>query len=225
MFNSKNKLVPTPSCSNNAFTLAEVLITLVIIGVIAAMTVPTLMNNTNNEEFVSKLKKAYSTLAQATNQIIMEEGHVQSWGEDSSVVHNFYKSKLINAKECGAGTGCFEQGKYKFLNGGTTIQWDDQMDDFYKLILADGIQIRFEPFNPACSDTSDRAGAENVCMFMEVDLNGMKKPNTVGRDVFVFLLKKDGLFPSGCDIQNKCNKNNVGYACACKVLREGAMNY
>ena len=57
------------------FTLAEVLITLVIIGVIAAMTIPTLMNNTNKQEYVSKLKKAYSTLSQATNRIITEEGN------------------------------------------------------------------------------------------------------------------------------------------------------
>ena len=47
------------------FTLAEVLITLVIIGVIAAMTVPTLMNNTNAQEFRSALKKAISGVNQA----------------------------------------------------------------------------------------------------------------------------------------------------------------
>ena len=57
------------------FTLAEVLITLVIIGFIAAMTIPTLINKTNNQEYVSKLKKAYSTLSQATNRIITEEGN------------------------------------------------------------------------------------------------------------------------------------------------------
>ena len=60
-----------------AFTLAEVLITLVIIGVIAAMTIPTLMNNTNNQELVSRLKKTYSELSQATNRIIADEGLAQ----------------------------------------------------------------------------------------------------------------------------------------------------
>ena len=57
------------------FTLAEVLITLVIIGVIASMTIPTLMNNTNKQEYVSRLKKTYSTLAQATNRIIADAGN------------------------------------------------------------------------------------------------------------------------------------------------------
>ena len=49
----------------NAFTLSEVLITLVIIGVIAAITVPSLMNNTNAEEYRASLKKAISGLNQA----------------------------------------------------------------------------------------------------------------------------------------------------------------
>ena len=63
--------------SKMGFTIAEVLITLVIIGVIAAMTIPTLMNNTNKQEYVSKLKKAYATLSQATNRIIADEGLAQ----------------------------------------------------------------------------------------------------------------------------------------------------
>lgn len=48
-----------------AFTLSEVLITLVIIGVLAAMVVPSLMNNTNSQEYKSALKKAISALNQA----------------------------------------------------------------------------------------------------------------------------------------------------------------
>ena len=51
-----------------AFTLAEVLITLVIIGVVAAMTVPSLMNNTNKKENIVRYKKAISTINQALNR-------------------------------------------------------------------------------------------------------------------------------------------------------------
>ena len=48
---------------NFAFTLAEVLITLAIIGVVAAMTIPTLINNYQKKQTVTQLKKAYTTLA------------------------------------------------------------------------------------------------------------------------------------------------------------------
>ena len=58
---------------NNAFTLAEVLITLVIIGVIVSMTIPTLINKTQNQEFVSRLKKTYSTFAQVTGLLLKME--------------------------------------------------------------------------------------------------------------------------------------------------------
>lgn len=48
-----------------AFTLAEVLITLGIIGVVAAMTIPTLIANIRSQQYRSRLKKAVSTLSQA----------------------------------------------------------------------------------------------------------------------------------------------------------------
>ena len=80
------------------FTLAEVLITLVIIGVIAAMTIPTLINKTNNQEYVSRLKKAYSVLSAATNQLIFEDGtpkaSIGGWAVNAESVHNMYKKKL-----------------------------------------------------------------------------------------------------------------------------------
>ena len=48
------------------FTLAEVLITLGIIGVVAAMTIPTLISNTNGAQFKTGFKKALSTLSRQT---------------------------------------------------------------------------------------------------------------------------------------------------------------
>ena len=54
------------------FTLAEVLITLGIIGMIAEMTIPTLMNNVGNQVFKVGLKKSYSVLSQATVDVMNE---------------------------------------------------------------------------------------------------------------------------------------------------------
>ena len=56
------------------FTLAEVLITLGIIGVVAAMTMPSLIQDKQNTERVSQLKKVYSTLSQAYLQAVSEKG-------------------------------------------------------------------------------------------------------------------------------------------------------
>ena len=48
----------------SGFTLAEVLITLMIIGVIAAMTIPSLMQSTESKEFSVAFKKAFATVNQ-----------------------------------------------------------------------------------------------------------------------------------------------------------------
>lgn len=63
-----------------AFTLAEVLITLGIIGVVAAMTLPTLITNYKEKQTVTQLKKAYSTLAQAWQMMENEYGSIDEWG-------------------------------------------------------------------------------------------------------------------------------------------------
>ena len=49
----------------SAFTLAEVLVTLGIIGIVAALTMPSLINNSQNRELQSALNKNYSVISQA----------------------------------------------------------------------------------------------------------------------------------------------------------------
>jgi len=55
-----------------AFTLAEVLITITIIGVIASIVIPTVINNTQNAELKATWKKAYADLSQATQRVITD---------------------------------------------------------------------------------------------------------------------------------------------------------
>ena len=218
-----------------AFTLAEVLITLVIIGVIAAITVPSLINKTNNQETVSRLKKAYSTFAQATNLIIAEEGTPRAdkggWATNANNIYKMYKRHLNNAKDCNSQHGCFNQGTYKFLNGDEDNRDYNTSYDWYKIVLADGVQVAFSNDTVAdCGRTIDGIST-NVCAPIFVDLNGEKKPNTFGKDVFGFVIKENGLYPNGCDDERYCDAASTtgnfgkGYGCACKVLREGAINY
>ena len=56
--------------NSNAFTLAEVLITLAIMGTVMALTIPTLFQSTNQASFIDGLKKTYGILDTATNQIM-----------------------------------------------------------------------------------------------------------------------------------------------------------
>ena len=210
-----------------AFTLAEVLITLVIIGVIAAITVPSLMNKTQNQEYVSKLKKAYSTLSQATNQIIAEEGLPKYWATSDDRIYNLYKKHLNTAKEC-SGNGCWSQDTLLCMNGSTCnsdINIGESNIIKNKLVLADGVQLIFTKISGGYNFSCDHNvyGSNNVCYGILVDTNGAKKPNQRSRDTFMLVLKENGLYPAGCDTGTCPEKD--GFACTCKVLREGAMNY
>ena len=196
------------------FTLAEVLITLVIIGVIGALTVPALIQNTQKQEYVTALKKAYSTLSQVTQQIIAEEGSPKGgWADTREHIWELYKNHLNVIKECRLTSECMTN-KAAYL-GGNGLNWGT--DGKYSFILADGAgAVIHSSVSPDCSN--DR------CAWIQIDINGKKAPNKWGRDLFEFKLTPNGLMPEGCTDGQVC-PDYYGHDCACKVLREGAMNY
>ena len=102
----------------------------------------------------------------------------------------------------------------------------DSSPEHRKLVLADGVQISFymNDSEEARTCTESLNGTNNQCAMIFTDINGAKKPNVIGRDVFWFVLKENRLEPRGCDY-DFCTNEGIGLGCACKVLREGAMNY
>lgn len=212
-----------------AFTLAEVLITLVIIGVIAALTIPTAVNNTKKNEYVSKLKKTYSTFAQVTNKIIAENGTAENWVTSTENVYNIYKRHLNIIKDCGSNSGCLKQAsQITSLHGHGKNAYSHWDNNGMLVILSDGTQVRFEEVFPSCDDT-DEGRSDNNCTRIMIDINGEKSPNVLGRDIFWFVIKSNGLYPRGCETgSSSCKKNNPdswGFDCACKVIRENVMDY
>ena len=86
-----------------AFTLAEVLITLAIIGVVAAMTIPTLINSYEKNVTVTKLRKFHSMMNQAIRLSEVDNGHTSSWAInkdyrafDAQQAEEFYNNYLAN---------------------------------------------------------------------------------------------------------------------------------
>ena len=215
------------------FTLAEVLITLVIVGVIASMTIPTLMNNTNKQEYVSKLKKAYSTLSQATNKIIADNGlpraDIGGWATSSQAVYDMYIKYLSKAKECGGNNAeqCFGSS-YLRLNNGTEVSFDTYDTNSKRFVLADGTSVMIDrTVSGNCSFAHMAATNPEACAMILVDVNGVKKPNQMGRDTFMFILRENDLYPAGCGgtFADTCEKTGRGWSCACKVLTDGKMDY
>ncbi|MBQ2645652.1 type II secretion system protein [bacterium] len=149
------------------FTLAEVLITLVIIGVIAAMTIPTLMNSTNAQEYRTGLKKAISTLNQALSLNYALEG--TSVGDDnlntaSGVVNNLFikRMSVVSTATSGGANGAFGAG-------GSGVTTDTV---FY---TADGMRFAVGAIAAAGPDDSGEYYYGNIL----IDVNGEKGPNTL----------------------------------------------
>lgn len=171
-----------------AFTLAEVLITLGIIGVVAALTIPTLMSNIQQLGFVSAWKKTYSLIEQAQKQIQNDNGNISSGfntinftATGGNNFRNGWLPYLKVLKTCDAGTS-ISNGCYSDNNGFQNM--DNSAVSNYvvsgatsSIVLQDGTFLLLYPgvcTGTLCSDS-----------YIFVDVNGSNKPNIFGKDVFV----------------------------------------
>ncbi|MDD3593053.1 MAG: type II secretion system protein [Candidatus Gastranaerophilales bacterium] len=209
------------------FTLAEVLITLMIIGILAVITIPSLIQTYQERETVTKLKKTYSVLQQAYKLAEIENGTPTSWGLTTLKTIDKMKPYLNIIKDCSASSvnsGCMEPVKYMNSDNVHT-------PSFYEnFILADNVSIGLRPPStyPDCKNVSSNFGSSEICSQIYVDINGLKGPNKFGTDVFLFALTDKGIiFAGGPATKNfYCmTTSSQGYDCAGWIILRGNMNY
>ncbi len=104
LFNKLNHIT-THSCKRNGFTLAETLITLVIIGVVAALTVPALINKTNDKEFNTANQKARATLGEAFRTMTIS-GELPSTLTADQFAKQVLTKYIKIGKHCSSSTEC-----------------------------------------------------------------------------------------------------------------------
>ena len=208
--------------NKKAFTLAEVLLTLVIIGVVAAITMPTLIANSKEEEIKSLLKKNNSVINQALYRYYMEEGYLPSGREfDARTFKKIYQKGFSILKDYGLYDYYYagrNEDVYKNYTGTNNLNY--YMFDDGQFIINDGSFIMID--NPS-------AGANNNRVFISVDVNGPSKgPNRLGKDLFMFQLVNNGkLLPMGhkdtiYPYDRYCSKTSTdqmnGAGCTVEVL-------
>lgn len=221
-----------------AFTLAEVLITLGIIGVVAAMTMPTLIQKQQDVATVSRLEKAYSILSQAVISAQQEYGEIDFWtivdNNQESTRENFARVEpyLKIVRKCDNEAGCWAKQTQSL--SGEQARWSTDFGfgvDYMGFTLNDGTNVVFDFTTPSLSEIFGFPEyLDSAYIIFYVDVNGDKRPNKFGRDIFVFALGPKGLIPAGI-ANNSANcspsiKSNIsGYDCAYKVLQEKAIKY
>ena len=203
-----------------AFTLAEVLITLMIIGVISAITIPTLKKVSDEHTYVTAAKKAYETVSLATKKIKSKEGPVKLWVGSENIMGGLFE-KEMNAKLTGNNDNA-KKHEVVQLNG------ESAGDFFFDMEILDGSLWYFEDYSKNCN-LSDSDLYSNACAVIKVDTNGKNDPNMVGLDVLGFYIKSDGTvlpFGSGDSATtSSCNKNGSGWGCTSKMITDGKISW
>ncbi len=183
----------------NGFTLAEVLITLGIIGVISALTLPALLNDTQGAQVGPRLGKAASMFEQA-NQVLLQENSVDSLfdggfytraGANISDIESYLSNlsrylKITHYK----GTACnvaLDKNNFDHRITNNGASW----------ISKDGVIYTVSFWERRKERASDPSHKTMIC-YVLIDINRNSEPNLPETDVFAFSLRDDGsLIPAG----------------------------
>lgn len=224
-----------------AFTLAEVLITLGIIGVVCALTLPAIIQKYQEKVWLNQFKTTYSILSQAYLSAYQEHGLPEDWGlsetrtqESVALIASYLTPHLKAANDFGQNDKHSTHGLpmyYIGLNGkkvGTGFNGWDKMEYIYA--LANGAVIGISSYGRHDVDKRFR-------VVLYVDINGAKGPNQMGKDFFFLCLSSRKNYPivtgydlvwvgrSSCSISATPSSWYSGGGCSIWVIATGNMDY
>lgn len=224
----------------NAFTLAEVLITLGIIGIVAAITLPALVQQNQKKVVATRLKQTYSQVYQAINMAQADYGDMKNWGIDSD-----YQASTPEKNQKSADFVKKYIAPYMKSNGNPSIiylkdkgygpyltkdrrAYLPQEYQCVMLELPSGVTLFFS------YNSFNENGTTLVMPMIYVDTNGKTKPNTLGQDFYVFYLdatKTLKLIPYGNDksrdyLLNACKRDSSqdthrNLLCTALIVKDG----
>ena len=214
-----------------AFTLAEVLITLGIIGIVAAMTIPTLMQKYYEKQVIAKARETQSIISQALKIAEEEYDTPENWGldltpntwkkENAQKIADALRKGMKFSLDCGTsdtdGKCCYNKPVH-YLNGSLGHNYATETG-FYKVVLMNGVSLWF----------GIRGDLNQIDFFF--DVNGNNSPNTIGRDIFALSYRMgqglviDGAPGDDTPYQATCKLESLGWGCLYYITQFGNMNY
>lgn len=163
-------------CRLSAFTLAETLITLVIIGVVAAMTFPALKHHADEQKFVAYTQKAFAEVSDATARLETKYGESQFWDlSNINTVKDYYLTVLDTVPFASESWTC------------SSINGDDIGNKTYNFRTNNGFTWSFNKVAHN-SESPNTVG-------ITIDVNGSNEPNVEGVDIHSFYVLNDKVQP------------------------------
>jgi len=202
-----------------AFTLAETLIVIGIIGVVAALTLPNLNHATGDKEKVTKVKKIYSALTDAFDRAQVIYGNYDEWFEDlnDNTYANYIQKSERFAKRV---TEFMKVSKDCGVTSNNSCRINSNFSDTgsYSVMLSDGMALNF-------------LGRDGEWGCILVDIDGLTKgKNQDGNDIFAFDIFENQLYPGGGGMPEYSDDDKANYClnmnyCADWVVEFGNMEY
>ena len=159
--------------------MAEVLITLGIIGVVAALTLPSIITRYQKKEAAVRLKQSYTILTQAIQMSELENGPLNQWefeytpsGTETTkiFVEKYLTPYIKTIKKVNQKTSATPY-EYYYIHDNQLVSGGGHTH--YSIALANGTYLHFNG-NYNISNKID----------VRIDINGKKGPNIIGRDTF-----------------------------------------
>lgn len=162
------------------FTLSEALVALGVLGIVAVLTIPNVVNDRRKQLNITKLKKVYTDMQENLSALQAENYHKKGLTNSKLTtkagIREFFDTYYQIKKNCGTTAyPCFA-AKYKNLNGNSS----SFVCSGQNYLLKNGAAICMSPFVTS-------SGYVKV----QIDVNGSDKPNTFGRDAFIFYIYED----------------------------------
>lgn len=227
-----------------AFTLAEVLITLGIIGVVAALTLPSLIQNYHEKQRVTQLKKAYSVMQNAFLMAQEEYGEVTDWGltitntgekddDGNDILDDSGTENVMNILMKYVEKSKIPQNSYigyvESIDGRQAFwPWEVSADKYF--YLKDGTMVTMGWIS-SLDCNGDYQGKKIACSDFWIAFPKKSKMK-IGVDVFNFIFTKEGFKPNSTTSGAKCNAfeavgsaDTNGRGCTAHALYNGNMDY
>lgn len=213
-----------PHHRHASLTIAEILITLGIIGLLAELLIPPLAQNIQDTVLRTAFKKEYSTLFQIGTSILQENGGTFiGVVDDDNSIKNKFKEYLKYEKDCDqdASAGICWHNINEWYSADNTKQDSTYGNNRAALVLRDGSLVEFSSRSSTCNDPS--YGTLMRCGLVLIDVNGFKKPNKIGKDIFSFNIFINKLSTQDTSASTNCGTSMgtgkwAGIGCAAWVI-------